>query len=88
MGSSVGLALMGSLFLSAFGGSEPEGLMDFRLNLDPQRLEALVAPLVVALRRVFWVGAIAAAMGVLLALAIPAGKARDLGLPAAAPAES
>lgn len=78
MGSFVGLAVLGSLLVAAFGGKEPEGLIRFHATHDEETLRTIVAPLAKGLRSVF-VGAIAAAgLGALLALAIPKGRARDL----------
>lgn len=84
MGAAVGLAVMGSIMASAFGGKEPEGIIKFRAQMNPEMLAALVGPLVIGLRNVFRSGVGAAALGVILALTIPRGKAADLKV--AAPA--
>lgn len=85
MGAAVGLAVMGSLLARAFGGKEPEGIIKFRSEMNPAMLSALVEPMVVGLRNVFRSGVCAAALGVVLALTIPTGKAADLKVPAPAP---
>ncbi len=85
IGSFVGLAIMGSLLVAAFGGREPEGLIRFHARHDPEALRAIVAPLAEGLRHVFHVAALAAGAGFLLALTIPAGRARELS---AAPSAS
>lgn len=85
MGSAVGLAVMGTLFLAPFGGKEPEGIMDFRARLEPGQLKTLLAPLVTGLHHVFLATLAVAVLGVFLALSIPSGKAADLKVPAAAP---
>jgi len=85
MGSAVGLAVMGTLLLSPFGGTEPAGLMDFRSKFDTVQLKTMVAPLVVGLHHVFLATILFAGLGILLALSIPAGKAADLKAPAPAP---
>ncbi len=85
MGSAVGLAIMGTLFLAPFGGKEPEGLIDFRTKFDPAQLKSMVAPLVVGLHHVFLATLAIAVLGILLAFSIPSGKAADLKLPAPAP---
>jgi EmrB/QacA subfamily drug resistance transporter len=78
MGAAMGLAIMGSLFAAAFGGVEPEGIIKFRTEMNPQALKDLVEPLVRGLRWVFECGVGAAALGLVLALAIPRGKAQEL----------
>jgi len=85
MGSAVGLAIMGTLFLAPFGGKEPEGLIDFKTKFDPGQLEKMIAPLVVGLHHVFLATLVIAVLGIGLAFSIPAGKAADLKLPAPAP---
>ncbi|HZE99995.1 MAG TPA: MDR family MFS transporter [Planctomycetota bacterium] len=85
MGSAVGLAIMGTLFLAPFGGKEPEGLIDFKTKFDPARLKALIAPLVVGLHHVFLATLLIAVLGIVLALSIPSGKAADLKLSAPVP---
>jgi hypothetical protein len=77
-------AIMGTLLLAPFGGNEPAGLMDFRAKFDPAQLKTIVAPLLTGLRHVFLATSIFAALGILLALSIPAGKATDLKVPAPA----
>jgi MFS family permease len=81
MGAAVGLTVMGTLFASAFGGKEPEGIIRFRAQLDPQVRGVMISQLVVGLHHVFRSGIFVAALGVLLAIAIPAGKAMELKLP-------
>src|SRR5206468_2273505 len=66
MGSAVGLALMGTLFLAPFNGREPEGLLGYRI-LDPARLKEQVAPLVTGLHHVFEAIIAAAVLGFILA---------------------
>ena len=78
MGAGLGLAVMGSLFITAFGGREPEALARFRETLDPAVIKAVRAPLALALRHVFTAGLIAAGLGFLVALALPKGRAADL----------
>jgi MFS family permease len=78
MGSAVGLAVMGSLLVAAFGGREPEGLVRFRSQLDAAALASLVEPLARGLRVVFTAGAVAAGLGLALALLIPPGRAAEL----------
>jgi EmrB/QacA subfamily drug resistance transporter len=78
MGAGLGLAVMGSLMVSAFGGKEPEGIIRFRAKMDAAALHAQVAPLALGLRHVFMAGLIAAVVGVLLALTIPKGRAAEL----------
>jgi len=78
MGAAIGLAVIGTLFASAFGGVEPEGIIKFRTKMDPEALRPLVAPLVVGLQWVFKAAVAAAVLGVVLALAIPTGKAHEL----------
>ncbi len=85
MGSAVGLAIMGTLFLAPFGGKEPEGLIDFKTKFDPAQLKTMVAPLVVGLHHVFLATLVIAVLGILLAFSIPSGKAADLKIPAPAP---
>jgi len=85
MGSAVGLALMGTLFLAPFGGKEPEGVLGYRI-MDAAKLKAQVAQLVTGLHHVFLAACAAAILGILLALAIPSGKAADLKI--AVPVES
>jgi EmrB/QacA subfamily drug resistance transporter len=85
MGSAVGLAIMGTLFLAPFGGKEPEGLIDFKTKFDPAQLKTMLAPLVVGLHHVFIATLVVAVLGIGLALSIPSGKAADLKLPAPAP---
>ena len=85
MGSAVGLAIMGTLFLSPFGGREPEGLIDFKTKFDPAQLRTMLTPLVAGLHQVFLATLVIAVLGIFLALSIPSGKAADLKLPAAAP---
>lgn len=85
MGSAVGLAIMGTLLLAPFGGTEPKGILDFRSKFDPVQLKTIVAPLVAGLHHVFLATLVFAVLGILLALSIPAGKAADLKVPAAAP---
>jgi len=85
MGSAVGLAIMGTLLLAPFGGQEPAGLMDFRAKFDPAQLRTIVAPLLTGLHHVFLATTVFAALGVVLALSIPHGKASDLKI--AAPVE-
>jgi EmrB/QacA subfamily drug resistance transporter len=84
MGSAVGLAMMGTLLLSPFGGVEPAGLLDFRAKFDPDHLKTIVAPLLTGLHHVFLATVVFAVLGVVLALSIPSGKAADLKV--AAPA--
>ena len=86
MGAAIGLAIMGTLMASAFGGREPEGIIQFRSKLDPAKLREQVEQLVLGLQYVFRSAALAAALGVVLALAIPTGKAAELKM--AVPAES
>jgi EmrB/QacA subfamily drug resistance transporter len=78
MGAAVGLAVMGTLLTAAFGGKEPEGIIQFRARLDPEALHAMVAPLAAGLRHVFTAALGAAALGLLLSFTIPSGKAREL----------
>ncbi len=78
IGSFVGLAVLGSLLVAAFGGREPEGLIRFLASHDEATLRAIVAPLAAGLRSVFTGAIVAAGLGALLALAIPAGRAREL----------
>lgn len=85
MGSAVGLAIMGTLFLAPFGGKEPEGIIDFRTKFDPAQLKTMIAPLVVGLHHVFLATLVIAVLGILLAFSIPSGKAADLKIPAPAP---
>jgi len=85
MGSAVGLAIMGTLFLAPFGGREPEGLIDFKTKFDPAQLKTMVAPLVLGLHHVFIATLVIAVLGILLAFSIPSGKAADLKIPAPAP---
>lgn len=85
MGSAVGLAIMGTLFLAPFGGKEPEGLIDFKTKFDPAQLKTMIAPLVTGLHHVFIATLVIASLGILLAFSIPHGKAADLKVPAPAP---
>jgi EmrB/QacA subfamily drug resistance transporter len=85
MGSAVGLALMGTLFLAPFNGKEPEGVLGYRIT-DPAKLKAQLAPLVTGLHHVFLMASVAAFLGIVLAMAIPSGKAAELKAPV--PAES
>src|SRR6185436_20180601 len=85
MGSAVGLAIMGTLFLAPFNGKEPEGLIDLKTKFDPSKLKVVIAPLVVGLHHVFLATILFAGLGILLALSIPAGKAADLKAPSPAP---
>jgi EmrB/QacA subfamily drug resistance transporter len=85
IGSAVGLAILGTLFLAPFGGQEPAGLIDFKTKFDPGQLKTIVAPLVLGLHHVFLATIVFAALGVVLALSIPRGKAADLKMPAPAP---
>lgn len=85
MGSAVGLAIMGTLFLMPFGGKEPDGLIDFKTRFDPAQLRTMLAPLVQGLHQVFLATMLVAVLGILLGFSIPAGKAADLKLPAPAP---
>ena len=85
MGSAVGLAVLGTLFLAPFGGKEPDGLIDFKVKRDPAQLVAMVAPLVQGLRHVFIATIGFTVLGIALALSIPAGKAAELKAPAPAP---
>jgi EmrB/QacA subfamily drug resistance transporter len=85
MGSAVGLAVMGTLLLAPFGGKEPEGLMDFRAKFDTAQLKTMVTPLLAGLHQVFFATIVFAALGMVLALTIPSGKAADLKAPAPAP---
>jgi EmrB/QacA subfamily drug resistance transporter len=78
MGAGLGLAVMGAIMVAAFGGKEPEGIVRFRTRFDPEALRALTEPLSVGLRHVFAAGIVAAALGFLSALAIPAGRAAEL----------
>lgn len=78
MGAALGLAVMGGILTSAFGGREPEGIIKFRAHMDPEMLRAAVAPLATGLRHVFRCAAGICALGVLLAFAIPPGRAGDL----------
>jgi MFS family permease len=78
MGAGLGLAVMGSLFIAAFGGREPEALARFRETSDPAVIKAVRTELAVALRHVFTAGLVAAALGFVFALAIPKGRAADL----------
>jgi len=84
MGSAVGLAIMGTLFLAPFNGKEPEALLDLKAKFDPSKLKLVVAPLVTGLHHVFLATIVFAALGIVLALSIPAGKAAELKLPAPA----
>lgn len=84
MGSAVGLAIMGTLFLSPFGGKEPEGIINFKVKHDEAQLKVLVAPLVDGLHHVFLATIVFAVLGIVLALSIPSGKAADLKVPAPA----
>jgi len=86
MGAAIGLAIMGTLMASAFDGREPEGIIQFRARMDPAKLREQVDQLVLGLQYVFRTTALAAALGVVLALAIPTGKAAELKM--AVPAES
>jgi MFS family permease len=85
MGAAIGLAVMGSLLARAFGGKEPEGIIKFRSEMNPEMLSAMVGPLVAGLRTVFRSGVAAAALGIVLAFTIPTGKAEDLRVPAPVP---
>jgi len=85
MGSAVGLAIMGTLFLAPFGGKEPEGLIDFKTKFNPEQLKTMITPLVIGLHHVFLATLVIAVLGILLAFSIPAGKAADLKIPAPAP---
>jgi len=85
MGSAVGLAIMGTLFLAPFGGKEPEGLIDFKTKFDPAQLKTMITPLVAGLHHVFLATLVIAVLGILLAFSIPAGKAADLKIPAPVP---
>jgi EmrB/QacA subfamily drug resistance transporter len=85
MGSAVGLAIMGTLFLAPFEGKEPEGIINFHIQHDPAQLKTLIAPLVVGLHHVFLATIVFAILGIVLAISIPAGKAADLKAPAPAP---
>jgi len=85
MGSAVGLAIMGTLFLAPFGGKEPEGLIDFRSKFNPAQLKTMIAPLVVGLHHVFLATLVVAVVGIFLAFSIPSGKAADLQLAAPVP---
>jgi hypothetical protein len=78
MGAGFGLAVMGSLFLSAFGGQEPEALARFRQTGDASVMKAVGPELALALRRVFTAGLFAASLGFLFALTIPKGRAAEL----------
>jgi EmrB/QacA subfamily drug resistance transporter len=78
MGAAVGLAIMGTLFVAAFGGKEPDGIIQFRAKHDPEALRALLPLLAAGLRHVFHGAAIAAGLGVLFALMIPPGRAKEL----------
>lgn len=78
MGAGLGLAVMGTLFLAPFGGKEPQGILQFRTRLDPAQLALLIRPLAEGLRHVFMAAGVAAALGLCLSFAIPAGKAADL----------
>jgi EmrB/QacA subfamily drug resistance transporter len=78
MGAGLGLAVMGSLFIAAFGGREPEALARFRQTQDPAVIKAVRGELAQALRDVFTAGFVAAALGFVIAGAIPKGKAADL----------
>ncbi len=78
IGAGLGLAVMGSLFVAAFGGKEPEALARFRETMDPAVIKAVRVPLGVALRHVFTAGLVVASLGFLLAFAIPRGRAADL----------
>ena len=74
MGSAVGLAVLGTLFLAPFGGHEPEGLIDFKVKFDPAQLKShgraarRRAPSRLPGDVVF------AVLGIAPALSIPAGK--------------
>ena len=81
MGAAVGITVMGALFATAFGGKEPEGIIRMRTHLDPSQLRNMVGQLVVGLHHVFLTGIVVAALGVVLALAIPSGKAAELKVP-------
>ncbi len=85
MGAAVGLAVMGSLLTAAFGGHEPQGIINLRSKMDPTLLRTMVGPLVIGLRNVFRSGVGAAGLGVVLALTIPSGTAAELKAPAPAP---
>lgn len=78
MGAALGLAIMGGLLTAAFGGKEPEGIIKFRAQMDPELLRASVAPLAAGLRSVFRCAAGVAVVGVFLAFAIPSGRAERL----------
>lgn len=78
MGAAFGLAVMGSLFIAAFGGQEPEALARFRQTGDDSVMSAVGPELAVALRHVFTAGFAAAALGFVCAGAIPKGRAADL----------
>ena len=78
MGAALGLAVMGGLLTSAFGGREPEGIIKFRAHMDPEMLRAAVAPLAEGLAKVFRCALAISCLGVVLACAIPGEKARDL----------
>jgi EmrB/QacA subfamily drug resistance transporter len=78
MGAFAGLALVATMFLAPFGGREPQGLIDYRMHHDPEQLRAIVAPLREGLGHAFHGGLGAAALGLVLALLIPAGKAAEL----------
>ncbi|HXG61911.1 MAG TPA: MFS transporter [Planctomycetota bacterium] len=78
MGAALGLAVMGGLLTSAFGGREPEGIIKFRAHMDPEMLRAAVAPLAEGLAKVFRCALAISCFGAVLACAIPGEKARDL----------
>ncbi|HEX7902154.1 MAG TPA: MFS transporter [Planctomycetota bacterium] len=78
MGAGLGLAVMGSLFLAAFGGKEPEALAQFRQTQDASVMKAVGPELAVALSRVFTAGLVAALLGLVCALGLPKGRAAEL----------
>lgn len=78
MGGAMGLAVMGSLLSAAVGSHDPEGLVKAREVMSPERLQATVEAFLRGLHQVFAAGAGVAALGVILALGIPAGKAHEL----------
>ena len=80
MGAGLGLAVMGSLFVAAFGGREPEALAQFRQTQDASVIKAVRGELAIALRHVFTAGFVAAALGFVIAGAIPKGKAAELNI--------
>jgi hypothetical protein len=85
MGAGLGLAVMGTLFLAPFGGREPQGILRFRTRLDPAELAALLAPLSSGITQVFRAGAVAAALGLVLALLMPSGTAAEHRRPGESP---